>query len=56
MAILHVFVSDDDLEALQTESRDLCRSVEDLAESAVSEAVLQWKRDQPAPSRQEPLL
>ncbi len=45
--ILHVYVSDRDAAILKAAAAELGRSVEDLAESGVSEAACSYAREQP---------
>lgn len=49
MTALSISISTEALERLQRASLELGRTVEDLAESAVEEAALEWSRGRPAP-------
>lgn len=51
MATLSVYVDDETHARLARASRDLARPIEELAESAVSEAALAYDKEHPADAR-----
>ena len=50
MPIISCYVDDKDHASLVTAAAEAGRTVEDLAESAISEAACGWRRDNPSPS------
>ena len=49
MAVLSCWISDHDHASLEAAAAELGRSVEELAESAISEAATNWRREQRPP-------